>query len=62
LLPVSYLKDEFFIKLKSLNKLNFQSDDIMILTESSFSENGLIYLLKVKRSSAAKKSVIKMFG
>jgi len=62
LLPVSYFKDEFYIKLKSKNKLNFLSNDVEIKTENSFSENGLIYLLKVKRSSAAKKSVIKMFG
>jgi hypothetical protein len=61
-LPVSYLKDEFFIKLKSLNKLKFQSDDIKILTESSFSENGFNYSLKLKRLSSAKKAGIKIIS
>jgi len=59
-LPVSYYKDEFFIKLKSFNKLKFLSDDIMILTENSFTENGTNYLLKLKRVSMGKKGGIKL--
>lgn len=59
-LPVSYFKDEFAIKVKSINKLNFQSDDVKILTESSFSENSFNYLLKLKRLSTAKKAGIKL--
>ena len=62
LLPVSYFKDEFFIKLKSINKLKFQSNDIKILTETSFSENNFSYLLKLKRVSMAKKGGIKVIN
>ena len=61
-LPVSYFKAEFFIKLKSINKLNFLSNDLEILTESSGSENGYSYKLKLKRLTTAKKSGIKLIN
>jgi hypothetical protein len=61
-LPVSYFKDEFFIKLKSISKLKFQSDDIKILAEDSFSANGFNYLLKLRRVSTAKKGVIRLLN
>jgi hypothetical protein len=62
LLPVSYLKDEFIIKLKSTNKLKFVSNDINIITENSFSGNGINYSLKLKRLSSAKKAGIKLIS
>lgn len=61
-LPVSYFKDEFFIKLQSINKLSFLSNDIKILTESSFSEKSFNYLLKLKRVSKVKKVGIKLIN
>jgi hypothetical protein len=57
-LPVSYFEDEFFIKVKSASRLTFQSNDMKILTESSFSDNSYSYQLKLKRLSAAKKGGI----
>ena len=61
-LPVSYFNDEFFIKLESTNKVKFQSNDLKILTETSFSEKSNSYQLKLKRISTAKKGVIKLMN
>jgi hypothetical protein len=61
-LPVSYSNDEFFVKLKSINRLKFLSDDIKIIKETSFSYNGFSYTLKLKRISKARKGVIKLMN
>jgi hypothetical protein len=59
LLPASNQQNHFMIKLKSINKLKFVSEDIRIITEVPSTDNNYNYLLKLKRESMIKKAVIK---
>jgi hypothetical protein len=59
LLPAAFPRDEFFIKIKSTLSLKFASDDVRITTENSPAKNSSDYLLKLKRDSTAKKSILK---